>query len=949
MAKENESLFEEKYKKKYEKISRKQEKKRLKTDKYIKGVSSEVSSDSNNMQKKLSDKEKQAMFAEYEKIITTLKELELRNKKGEKFNYKFKNLQYFKSLNGHSIYSNALSEQEQKDKASISAMMAYSQIDGGLAVSLDRVIGYIRPERKDEFLSACKNNPYLSRNLVGMSKVVQYVKQKDYTRAYASVVYFGLEDKLDFMEAFFKVGFNSDFKKQISDFKATIANISDYDAQAIRDEAHTVVTSQHDAMTTEMKSSLTGKNALNVMATNAINDFDNIKNKIQNDNIINSKSSIKEILNEAIISAKLFNEIKQKHGGNIRAVRDNIINGKNIAYKNAISVKSKSQKQNERNKYASVEKTDDGKVNAGGVIVSNSASKGHSDIITSREEQKTKSEAIANLQNQEQIEIYSKEIEILAEKIKNAKTPEEAAVYIERRKVYEDAQKQAIAGSGQNLTDDNINRQINAIEQKHDEKKAKLKQTKNESEQQKLIQEIDELESELNALQEKQENQNIELTNAINGTKEELASINAKMTKLNRDLVAAQDDESRQQIREQLRVLYEQQVKLQEKLQELISNSKGNGFDDLLVEFGHDGKTLSKVLKELQDKVKQLSATPELRKENKDIIARCENKIKRLEEQINLIKENQKEISMIGMCDQYDAMLKILMSKDTISGEDLKQIKKCVRKVEDFNKITGENLTQSEFNNLESSGKQFSIVDRTLFNKKVMGNMTCLYTRMLSTSGKIDENDLMQLTSIRDARVAQIEKAILDMQNEIDSMKKTIEDGGASGWESVVAENIAKNETVLKALYKMKKIVEEKFVEKTGIVVDKNKDAKKTREAQAEMSEKQKTEPQPQENSESERVETESETTQNEPKESIKTKTKTETASEKDFAELNKKVENQFEHTESAVEENNKASQNAESQAVRVGSDQLTEEYVEGPPENTNGKSNVSVKVNVNI
>lgn len=939
MAKENDRIFEEKYQKKYEKIARKQERKRFKTDKYIKGVSNEVSNNSNNMQKKLSVQEKQAMFAEYEKIITVLKELELRNKKGEKFNYKFKNLQYFKSLNGHSIYSNALSEQEQKDKASISAMMAYSQIEGGLSVSLDKVMVYIRPERKDEFLSACKNNPYLSRNLVGMSKVVQYIKQKDYTRAYASVVYFGLEDKLDFIETFFKVGFNSDFKKQITDFKATIANISDYDAQAIRDEAHTVVTSQHDAMTTAMKMSATGKSALNVMASNAINDFDIVKNKIQSDNISNEKSSIQEILNEAIISAKLFNEIKQQHGGNIRAVRDNIINGKNIAYKNGISIKTKKNKTTARYKYSSVAKTDDGKVNAGGVMVSSSASKGHSDITTSREELRVKSEEISKLQNIEQIEIYSKEIENLAEKIKNAKTPEEAAVYIEQRKVFEDAQKRAIAGSGQNLTDDNINRQINTIEQKQDEKKAKLQRTNSESEQQKLIQEIDELESELNALQEKQESQNIELTNAINETKEELASINAKMTKLNRDLVATQDDESRQQIREQLEVLHEQQVKLQEKLQELISNSKGNGFDDLLVEYSHDGKTLSKVLKEMQDKVKQLSATPELRKENKDIIAKCENKIKRLEEQINLIKENQKEISMIGMCDQYDAMLKILMSKDTISGEDLKQIKKCVRKVEDFNKITGENLTQNEFNNLEKSGKQFTIVDRQLFNKKLMGNMTCLYTRMLSTSGKIDENEIMQLTSIRDARVAQIEKAIEDMQNEIDSMKKTIENGGASGWESEIQENIAKNEAVLEALNKMKQTIEEKFVEKTGIVIDKVKDTKTVTAEQIEAPEKQAPEQQPS-------VETENESEQNNQKDDLENQT--EVDSKKVFSELNKKVESQFEYTESEVEANNKASQNAESQAVRVGSDQLTEEYVEGSPENTNGKSNVSVKVNVN-
>lgn len=943
MAIENERMYEYKYQKKYEKIARKQEKKRIRTDKYIKGVSNDVSNDSNKMRNKLSDKEKQAMFAEYEKIITVLKELELRNKKGEKFNYKFKNLVYFKSLNGHNIYSNALSEQEQKDKASISAMMAYSQIEGGLSVSIDRVMQNIRPERKDEFLSACKNNPYLSRDLVGMSKVVQYIKQKDYTRAYASVVYFGLEDKLDFMETFFKVGFNSEFKNQIKIFKNSIANLSSFDEKIVRDEAGTNVFSQHDAMTTAMKSSITGKTTLNVLTSNVMNNFEDVKSVKENSefNIINQKSNIQELLEKAVVNAQKFHEIKTQHGGNIKAVRDNIIKGKKLEHQQEIKMKHKMPKRNKKQEYNSIEKTNKGNYVAGGMTISHSASQEYDDITTARDNQKAKSEAVSNLQNEKEITEISKQIEILAEKIKNSKTQEEANGYLEQKKTLEDSLKYVVSGSGQNLTDDNLNRKINSKQQTKEELVAKLNQTQDESKQQDLLQEIDKIISELSELQEIQETQNVELTNDINQTKEELALIKTKIMKFNREFIQARDDESRQQINDQLKDLHKQEDELNEKLQELLANSinKGNGFEDLITEYSHDNKTLSKKLKELQDKVKELSATPKLREENKKIIAECEYKIQRLETQINLIKENQKEISMLGMCDQYDAMLKILISKDTIASEDLKKIKKCVRKVEDFNKITGENLTQNEFNDLENNcfDKQFAIVDRKLFNKKLMGNMTCLYTRMISTNGLIDENDTIQLTSIRDARVAQIDKAIADVQKDIDSMKKVIESGETSGWQSEIENNISNCEAVLEALNKMKHTIEEKFIEKTGIVVGKK--AEKTSGEQIDLSG----------NKEPENLE---DVEQNFNDSQVKNEQKDKSATqdkgldEKVLAGLTKKVEGQFEHTESVVEENNKSSQNIESQSLRTGSDQLTEEFTEGLVDSC-GKTNSSVKANI--
>ncbi len=229
-------------------------------EKEIKEMSADVQKDSRSSRlKSLSEAKKKEMLEEYERVVKKLKELELRNKKKEDFKYKFKNLNYFPTLNGHSVYSESMQSQAKADKDSISAMMAYGQLGAGFEVTFEQMTQYIRPERKQEFLALCKNNPELSHNLMGMTKVLQFYNQRDFTRAYAAMVFFGLENNMDLMETFLKVKFNADFKQQVDKFKLQIAMASSYEEKEIRTEAGTNVFSQHDAATTAILSSYTGK------------------------------------------------------------------------------------------------------------------------------------------------------------------------------------------------------------------------------------------------------------------------------------------------------------------------------------------------------------------------------------------------------------------------------------------------------------------------------------------------------------------------------------------------------------------------------------------------------------------------------------------------------------------------------------------------------------------
>ena len=229
-------------------------------DKEIRGMEAEVDSGSRSSRlKKLSAAKKKEMLEEYESIIKKLKELELRNKKKQDFKHSFKGLKYFPTLNGHSVYSESMHVQEKNDKDSISAMMAYGQLGAGFDVTFEQMVQHIRPERRQEFLALCKNNSVLSHNLMGMTKVLQFYNQRDFTRAYAAMVFFGLENNIDLMETFLKVKFNADFKQQVNVFKEQIENASAYEVKAIREEAGTNVFSQHDAISTAMESSATGK------------------------------------------------------------------------------------------------------------------------------------------------------------------------------------------------------------------------------------------------------------------------------------------------------------------------------------------------------------------------------------------------------------------------------------------------------------------------------------------------------------------------------------------------------------------------------------------------------------------------------------------------------------------------------------------------------------------
>ncbi len=255
--------------------------------------------------KKLSDAKKKEALAEYEKIIEKLKELELRNKKKQSFKHKFKGLQYFPTLNGRSVYSENMQSQAKADKDSISAMMAYSQLETGFNVTFEMMSARIRPERREEFLTLCKSKPELAHKLTGMTKLIQFYNQRDFTRAYAAMVFFGLENDMELMETFLKVKFDGVFKMQINDFKAKIAHASAFDEKEIRANAGMNVFSQTDSIATSMESSYRNKDVIDTFIATA-----NIKDPKEKEKARNE------------VYSTIYTQAYQAANGNLKVVRE---------------------------------------------------------------------------------------------------------------------------------------------------------------------------------------------------------------------------------------------------------------------------------------------------------------------------------------------------------------------------------------------------------------------------------------------------------------------------------------------------------------------------------------------------------------------------------------------------------------------------------------------------
>lgn len=938
MAKENESLFEEKYKKKYAKIAKKQELKRDKTDKYIRGVTDEVANNSNNMQKKLSDKEKQAMFAEYEKIIATLKELELRNKKGEKFNYKFKNLQYFKSLNGHSIYSNALSEQEQKDKASISAMMAYSQIDGGLAVSLEMVMGYIRPERKNEFLSACKNNQNLSHDLIGMSKVVKYFNQRDFTRAYASAIYFGLEDKLDLMEVFFKVKFNNNFRNQIADFKATIASISAYDAQAIRDEAGTNVFSQHDAMTTALKMSATGKSALDVISSSAMESIgkSNIQlggNRRFNVNEQLPQDPIQTMFEMVSVHSKNFRELKETFGGNVKTARENEIKNIKEQEKRTDDIARNAKTQAENDMRKRVTTTANGRILMGGSEVSKEAFETAVSKAGARAEANARSAEVKQEQkdHEELMHSTTQRLEKINLQLETETNPKECERLHKEQQEINDAKKSIIMGATQRFVDESDARTLNAYQQILTELEEKLKKSNSPKEKSNLSKQIGEYESKVQSILDKINAEKLKISSDIIQKSEEIEQLETLIQAKNREIIGARDPEQRNKAHRELYELKSKCKDLNNELNKLTDEAiaSGNDFNSFMAVSGNDKKRLEDHIKRKQALIDKCSETEESRKENKEIIKLYESQIKTMRQRIDDLLEYEQGAKMIGLCKKYDNLLKIVSAGGEIKEEEFKSMVKSIKTAEDFNKITGEKVTQKELEQIKNGNlvKNFRIVDKDALDSVLIGEMEHLFDTMLDCQ---DEESEIQLTSILDARTQQIDKEIEPLKKEIAQLKQGLESGENANYAEEYLSAIQAREAKIQMFTGLKHKFEQQFAKKFGILKAEPEadSAKKQEIAEQEQvktnPESNKTEPE----AESQNVK-EAKVDENEAKNS---KAK---SNEADGDSLGRKladnVTQKFNETESAIEENNKASNGnvsaSQPQMNQLGSDALCGEY----------------------
>lgn len=202
----------------------------------------------------LTPERKKKILGEYKQINIKLKEIEFRNRKKEAYKHTFKGLSEFKQLNSKTVYSDALSGRAEQDKDAISLEMAWAQVDSRFKVAYEEMASYLRPGIGKELLDRCKIERGLARDLTGIVNVIKFLEIKDYTRATAAFIYFGLENRMNDIERYFNVNLGSMFKDTIKQIYAN-AKETGITQEQLKQTASSNM-SYANAMTTNMKASV---------------------------------------------------------------------------------------------------------------------------------------------------------------------------------------------------------------------------------------------------------------------------------------------------------------------------------------------------------------------------------------------------------------------------------------------------------------------------------------------------------------------------------------------------------------------------------------------------------------------------------------------------------------------------------------------------------------------
>ena len=222
--------------------------------------------------KKLTEKQRQEIIKEYEKVVIKLKELDLHNKFGSKFNYTFSGLKYFKTLNGKTLHSDANEEEAKKDTSQIEKDMAWAQLDGVANVSYDKVMSLLKPAQRERFLEYCKTRVDLARDLVGMAMFAECIKKRNYRMAQAYCAYFDIKDRIPMIEEFFDVVISADVIKDVEEFyEATVGMSAAERKELVADTVVRKKTTSSDVLSHAITSGLAGKEYDPLLATTVEN------------------------------------------------------------------------------------------------------------------------------------------------------------------------------------------------------------------------------------------------------------------------------------------------------------------------------------------------------------------------------------------------------------------------------------------------------------------------------------------------------------------------------------------------------------------------------------------------------------------------------------------------------------------------------------------------------
>lgn len=176
--------------------------------------------------KRLTKSQSNELDREYEEAVHKLRELKIKHGKNQEFSFTFgknqkdknsKDFKFLTGLNGKTITSKSFNvKTDDFDKLhenELSEKMAFAQLGGLISGSYGKLDSFLNKANKREFLNKyslnTKNNVDLGNELVALCAVAEQLKIGNHRKAFATASYYGLtEDHFQDLRRYFNVSVN---------------------------------------------------------------------------------------------------------------------------------------------------------------------------------------------------------------------------------------------------------------------------------------------------------------------------------------------------------------------------------------------------------------------------------------------------------------------------------------------------------------------------------------------------------------------------------------------------------------------------------------------------------------------------------------------------------------------------------------------------------------------